>query len=126
MRQLKRGSVQGASIANPAASVLRLRLLVNDLINEVESLDERSLSIPQRSLLRNGQSVNFYEEVERFEIALIRSALRQTRGHQLKAARLLHLNPSTLNAKIKHYSTRAVFYTEADTESGARSWQGQN
>jgi len=83
------------------ASVLRLRRLIAELINEVEALDE--LSFTQTSLLENRDQINFYEEVERFECALIRSALRRTNGHQINAARLLNLNPSTLNAKIKQY-----------------------
>jgi DNA-binding NtrC family response regulator len=47
------------------------------------------------------RGVNFYEEVKRFEIDLIRRALEQTGGHQSRAARLLGLNATTLNSKIK-------------------------
>ena len=47
--------------------------------------------------------VNFYEEVRRFEIALITRALRRTRGSQCKAASLLNLKRTTLNSKIKTY-----------------------
>ncbi len=83
------------------ASVSRLRRLIAQLINEVEALDEQSIT--QMSLLENRDQIDFYEEVERFECALIRSALRRTHGHQMNAARLLDLNPSTLNAKIKQY-----------------------
>lgn len=46
---------------------------------------------------------DFYDEVRRFEISLIRKALRTTRGCQLAAARLLRLKPTTLNTKIKTY-----------------------
>jgi DNA-binding NtrC family response regulator len=46
---------------------------------------------------------NFYEEVERFEVALIQKALQQTGGNQAQAARLLGLNQTTLHGKIKHY-----------------------
>jgi DNA-binding NtrC family response regulator len=48
--------------------------------------------------------VNFYDEVRRFEIDLIRRALRQTGGHQSRAARLLGMNATTLNSKIKTYN----------------------
>ncbi len=85
------------------ASVLRLRLLIKELINEVESLDAQSLSFSDISLLENGDHIDFYDEVKRFETALITSALRRSGGHQINAARLLNLNPSTLNAKIKQY-----------------------
>ena len=43
-------------------------------------------------------------EVRRFEIDLIRRALDQTGGHQSRAARLLGMNPTTLNSKIKTYN----------------------
>ncbi len=50
------------------------------------------------------RGVNFYEEVKRFEIDLIRRALDQTAGHQSRAAQLLGLNATTLNSKIKSYN----------------------
>src|SRR5437763_578173 len=48
--------------------------------------------------------VNFYDEVRRFEIDLIRRALDRTGGHQSRAARLLGMNATTLNSKIKTYN----------------------
>jgi two-component system NtrC family response regulator len=50
------------------------------------------------------RGVSFYEEVKKFEIDLIRRALEQTGGHQSRAARLLGLNATTLNSKIKGYN----------------------
>ena len=50
------------------------------------------------------RGVNFYDEVKKFEIDLIRRALDQTGGHQSRAARLLGLNATTLNSKIKTYN----------------------
>jgi transcriptional regulator with GAF, ATPase, and Fis domain len=46
----------------------------------------------------------FYDEVKKFEIDLIQRALDQTSGHQSRAARLLGLNATTLNSKIKSYN----------------------
>ncbi len=54
------------------------------------------------------RGVNFYDEVKRFEIDLIRRALDQTGGHQSRAARLLGLNATTLNSKIKNYNLRTA------------------
>lgn len=51
--------------------------------------------------------VNFYDEVRGFETDLIRRALEQTGGHQSRAARLLGLNATTLNSKIKTYHIQA-------------------
>ena len=50
------------------------------------------------------RGVNFYDEVRRFETDLIRRSLDQTGGPQSRAARLLGLNATTLNSKIKSYN----------------------
>ncbi|HZH90679.1 MAG TPA: sigma-54 dependent transcriptional regulator [Pyrinomonadaceae bacterium] len=51
-----------------------------------------------------GRGIDFYDEVRRFEVDLIRRALEQTSGHQSRAARLLGMNATTLNSKIKTYN----------------------
>ena len=53
------------------------------------------------------RGVNFYDEAKKFEIDLIRRALDQTGGHQSRAARLLGLNATTLNSKIKSYNIQS-------------------
>jgi len=50
------------------------------------------------------RGVTFYDEVKKFEIDIIQRALEQTGGHQSRAARLLGLNATTLNSKIKSYN----------------------
>lgn len=83
----------------PAVSRTRLRsleLLVAELQQGLESLS----SAPKPDV---AQGIDFYEEVRCFEIALIKRALLLAEGHQTKAARLLNLNPTTLNAKLKRY-----------------------
>jgi DNA-binding NtrC family response regulator len=70
--------------------------LVNLLLNQVESLPIGS----------NGDDMpflNLRDEVRRFEIDLIQRALTRTRGSQVHAAKLLGVNPTTLNAKMKRY-----------------------
>jgi DNA-binding NtrC family response regulator len=52
------------------------------------------------------RGISFYEEVSRFEIELIRRALEATGGHQTRAAKLLGMNNTTLNSKIKSYNIR--------------------
>lgn len=47
--------------------------------------------------------LNFYEEVTKFEIKLLRQALTFCRGNQRAAAKLLHLKTTTLNTKVKMY-----------------------
>jgi DNA-binding NtrC family response regulator len=50
------------------------------------------------------RGIDFYDEVRCFEVDLIRRALEQTGGHQSRAARLLGMNATTLNSKIKTYN----------------------
>ena len=87
-----------------ADSILKLRGLISQLMAEVESLDERSLPLSSQE---ESEPIDFYQETKRFEIALIKRALRQTNGHQVLAARLLNLNPTTLHAKIKQYGLKS-------------------
>ena len=71
------------------------------LSNLVSSLNEAVESLGSLDLPHLDEQFDFYQEVERFEMNLIRNALRITGGSQVKAARLLKLKPTTLNAKLK-------------------------
>lgn len=73
-----------------------LREITLSLLSELESLGSLTVPPPETSL-------NLDDEVRRFEIALIRAALIKTKGNQAKAARLLGVKHTTLNAKIKRY-----------------------
>lgn len=89
----------GAEPACTGSNFTTLKELTFRLLRELQSIGEvDSLS------LENG--LDFYDEVRRFEIDLIKRALLQTGGHQGRAARLLHLKITTLNSKIKHYKIR--------------------
>ncbi|HET8677714.1 MAG TPA: sigma 54-interacting transcriptional regulator, partial [Blastocatellia bacterium] len=52
------------------------------------------------------RGISFYDEVNRFQIELIRRALEITGGHQSRAAKLLGMNTTTLNSKIRYYNIR--------------------
>lgn len=78
-------------------NITSLRELTFKLLRKVESIGET-----QAPDIEKG--VDFYDEVSRFEIDLIKRALIQTGGHQRRAARLLNLKVTTLNSKIKHYN----------------------
>ncbi|HEX8136072.1 MAG TPA: helix-turn-helix domain-containing protein [Pyrinomonadaceae bacterium] len=91
---------------------LRLQLLaVKDLaalfLEELEGAfdSEDAATGPQGHLakLYSGAGVNYYQELRRFEIELIRCALALTGGKQTAAAQLLGLKPTTLNTKIKQF-----------------------
>jgi DNA-binding NtrC family response regulator len=50
--------------------------------------------------------VSFYDEVNAFQKDLILRALEITGGHQSRAAKLLGMNTTTLNSKIKYFGIR--------------------
>jgi len=77
-----------------------LRETVLQLLGEVESL-----AISRPVDVKGG--ARFSDEVRQFEVSLIRTALGRTSGSQTRAARLLGLKPTTLNAKIKRYGILA-------------------
>jgi DNA-binding NtrC family response regulator len=95
-------------IAQPPARnrVGRLVDLTHELLQEIEVLahDQAFTSEAGRlqTLLQSG-GIDLFQEVKRFEINLINLALKQTHGHQARAAKLLNINPTTLNSKIKIY-----------------------
>jgi DNA-binding NtrC family response regulator len=81
-----------------------------------EDLREEILN-PQRSAAQTGgqrlatqidlsRGISFYDEVNRFQVELIRRALEITGGHQSRAAKLLGMNTTTLNSKIRYYNIR--------------------
>ena len=85
-----------------------------DLARKVESLREAALSLLKQveqleeSLAARGAggSTDLHAEVQRFESEIIRDALKKTGGHQRRAARMLGVKVSTLNAKIRRYGIR--------------------
>lgn len=66
------------------------------LLREVEALRKTHQASTNSKL-------GLHEEVQRYEIELIRQALHRTRGNQRRAARLLGVKVTTLNCKIKRF-----------------------
>lgn len=96
--QMLHNSEQGGPHAGLALNykLKTLRELATTLLSEVDEIaSTRTLDIT------NG--INIYDEVRRYEIELIRRALRLTNNHQAHAARLLGVKKTTLNSKIKRY-----------------------
>ena len=73
------------------------------LLREVESLRKTHQAATSANL-------GLHEEVQRYEIELIRQALHRTRGNQRRAARLLGVKVTTLNCKIKRYGISLTEY----------------
>ena len=86
--------------ASVDARLNTLRETVLLLLDEVESL-----AISKPVDIKRG--ARFSDEVRQFEVSLIRTALGRTSGSQTRAAKLLGLKPTTLNAKIKRYGIMA-------------------
>jgi DNA-binding NtrC family response regulator len=73
-----------------------LRDITLALLTELESLGSLTAPAPAKNFRLD-------DEMRRFEIALIRAALVESRGNQVLAARLLGVKHTTLNSKIKRY-----------------------
>jgi DNA-binding NtrC family response regulator len=76
-------------------SLDNLREAALTVLKEVESLANNQPE-PEEQL-------GLQEEVQRYEMELIRNALQRTRGNQRRAAKLLGVKVTTLNCKIKRY-----------------------
>ena len=73
-----------------------LRVLANSILTEVASLEQ------DRDVMSKTE-IDLSDEVQRFESNIIKCALVRTGGRQRQAARLLHIKPTTLHAKMKRY-----------------------
>ncbi|MGH9942266.1 MAG: helix-turn-helix domain-containing protein [Pyrinomonadaceae bacterium] len=98
-----------------AGAGLRLEVvseLASALSREVEAMKEtRPPDVTRR--------INLLKEVRRFEINLILSALAHTSGHQTRAAQLLGVKITTLNAKIKRYGIEPERYMSIPADAVA-------
>src|SRR2546426_11103792 len=83
-----------------------LREIALTLLNFEESL--RSVQPPP-----GDNDLRLREQVKRFEIDLIRTALERTNGNQARAAQLLGVKATTLNTKIKRYRISFVGHEPA-------------
>ena len=90
--------------------VEQLTLLAKALASEIETLQAELTSDSNRNrpVVVDNEGIDFYREVEQYEIELIKSALSYCGGNQTQAARLLRMKSTTLNAKMKHYGLNPV------------------
>lgn len=95
------------------AAVLRSEVAMDNRLNTLREValtllrEVESLRVSQPATKR---SLRLQDEVRRFEIDLIRSALSRTAGNQTRAAQLLGVKITTLNTKIKRYKILPVGY----------------
>jgi len=94
-------SARGPQVSpQPREIVLNSRLdtvreIARSLLSELETLE--------RAAPAAAGKISLDDEVKRFEIDLIRAALDRAHGNQARAARMLGVKHTTLNAKIKRY-----------------------
>lgn len=83
----------------------KIREMASQLLEEAATLEhEGELAVASATLNSLGDGkIDFFEEVKRFEVRLIKRALDLAGGNQAKAAKLLGLGTTTLNYKIKSY-----------------------
>ena len=108
-------SRQAANLLRDEAFESRLSSLRNvavELLNAVDYLKQTTSTSDQR--------LNLEDEVRKFEADLIRAALVRTGGNQARAARLLGVKHTTLNAKIKRLQLLFGGETRADAQSAAQ------
>ena len=79
------------------AAIKTVAELAAALLTEVEGLR-------QASNVEFESGLNIRDALLRYEIDLIRSALRLSGNHQTRAARMLGVKLTTLNSKIKRYN----------------------
>jgi DNA-binding NtrC family response regulator len=77
-----------------------LRRIAVQLQQEIESM----------ALGLNSKGSSFTEKVSAFERSLICAALSKTAGNQARAAKVLGIKVTTLNAKIKRYQIVPAIY----------------
>jgi len=120
-----RGEVLASVLSSAKTGGGGILLREATLDNRLDALKDVALTLLEAvDSLRSAEqsrdhSVRLHDEVQRFETDLIRTALERTGGNQARAARLLGVKHTTLNAKIKRYQIRSNGYAfEADKNSG--------
>jgi DNA-binding NtrC family response regulator len=92
--------LQGDERPGRGAAFDSMKVVVLALLDRIEMLERLTES-------RHLQPLDLRDEVSQFEEALIKAALMNTKGRQRRAARVLGMKVSTLNAKIRRYHARA-------------------
>jgi transcriptional regulator with PAS, ATPase and Fis domain len=85
----------------------RIREMAAELIEEASALQhEAELADTNTTISALGMNgaIDFFAEVQNFEVKLIKRALDLSDGNQAQAAKLLGLGTTTLNYKIKTYA----------------------
>jgi transcriptional regulator with PAS, ATPase and Fis domain len=85
----------------------KIREMASELIEEASALEhEAELADANATIstLGTNGAIDFFSEVQKFEVKLIKRALDLADGNQARAAKMLGLGTTTLNYKIKSYA----------------------
>lgn len=93
-------TINTKKVNSVAQKLEALNRITETVLREFESFTGKESDVFSKTKL------NFYEEVKQFEIELISFALDKAHGNQKIAAKMLDLNATTLNSKIKRYGIR--------------------
>jgi transcriptional regulator with GAF, ATPase, and Fis domain len=104
---------QGSTLLREATLENRLDALRDVALTLLDAVDSLRSSQPSRD-----HSLRLQDEVQRFETDLIRTALERSGGNQARAARLLGVKHTTLNAKIKRYKIQCDGYLDRAGKNG--------
>ena len=114
-----RGEVLSSALSSARAAQGPMLLREATIDSRLDALKEVALTLLGAvDSLRSAQptrdhNIRLQDEVQRFETDLIRTALEKTGGNQARAARLLGVKHTTLNAKIKRYRILCDGYAES-------------
>jgi transcriptional regulator with PAS, ATPase and Fis domain len=102
-----RGLPSSGRTRHATQRVKKIREMASELIEEAAALEHETeladANATVSALGING-AIDFFAEVEKFEVKLIKRALDLADGNQARAAKLLGLGTTTLNYKIKAYA----------------------
>jgi len=108
---VQHGKHQGLDLqaTGPSGEVLAIVLkdLSFALFGAAEALQQTAL-VNGDPINRVEQGIDFYREVNRLKISLIRTALAHANSNQKRAAKLLGIRLSTLNAMIKRFGLKPI------------------
>jgi transcriptional regulator with GAF, ATPase, and Fis domain len=95
------------SNASSSESVLKqnqleaLKSLSQLLLREINSLEEMPSALEKE--IEREKPISLLNELQHFEVKMLRCALIRAMGSQKKAAKLLGLKQTTLHAKLRRY-----------------------
>ena len=102
-----RGLPSRARTQHASTRLKRIREMAAELVEEASTLQhEAELADANTTISGLGMNgaIDFFDEVQKFEVKLIKRALDLSDGNQARAAKLLGLGTTTLNYKIKTYA----------------------